>query len=273
VKSFFARRQKSQIAADTSLTLIEHLDELRARIIRAVIYLLCGLTLAWVFYDRISGFLLAPIVQVIGAKGNIQVIDLFEAFWVRCQVSLVAGLALTLPLLLLEIWGFVRPALTPRERHTIRLMPLVVALLFILGTAFGYWMSHLFVAWMLSSYFIKPWMAVQLRLNGALLIMAKTLLAFGLGFQLPILIVLLNRLGVLPGEVLVRRWREATMAVFVIAAIVTPTWDPISMFLAALPLALLYAGTVGVIRLLEERERRATAAGAAQEEPPQDQSG
>jgi len=259
VKGFLGRRQKAPIEKDASLTLVEHLDELRTRIIRAIFYLLCGLTLAWLFYDRFADLLLAPVLKVVGDKGNIQVIDLFEAFWVRCQVSLVVGLAITLPLLLLEIWGFVRPALTPRERQTIRLMPLVVALLFAMGTAFGYWMSYLFVSWMLSDYFIKPWMTVQLRLNGALLIMAKTLLAFGLGFQLPILVVLLNRLGVLPGKVLSRHLKEAALVILALAAIITPTWDPISMFLAASPLALLYLGTVWVIGIIERREKRGEA--------------
>lgn len=191
-------------------------------------------------------------------SGTLQVLDIMEPFWVRCQVSLVAGLALALPFVLLEVWGFVRPGLTQRERRVIRTLPLVVFALFLCGVAFGYWMCSVFLKWLLSEYFVLPGMTAQLRVQGTILFLAKLLLAFGIGFQLPVLIVLLNRLGILPEATLRRRWREATVAVFIIAAIITPSWDPISMMLAAMPLALLYLGTWGVIILMERRAKRAT---------------
>jgi sec-independent protein translocase protein TatC len=243
------------------LSLAGHLGELRARILRAAVYLLLGMTVCWIFYPQIVYFLELPALKTLERSGGaLQVLDIMEPFWVRCQVSLVGGLALALPLLLLEVWGFVRPGLTHQERRVIRLLPLVVFFLFILGMAFGYWMCSIFVEWLLSKYFILPGMVAQLRLQGTILFIAKVLLAFGIGFQLPVLIVLLNRLGVLPGDVLKRRWREAAMAIFVIAAIITPTWDPISMTLAAMPLALLYIATLGVIRFMERREKKASEA-------------
>ena len=241
---------------EKALSLTEHLDELRARLIRAVLYLLVGTTLCWLFYAQIFRLLEWPVLRAVERSGGaLQILDIMEPFWTRYQVSLVAGLVLALPFILLEVWGFVRPGLTPAERRLVRVLPLVVFFLFLLGVAFGYWMGKLFVDWLLSDYFLLPGMKAQLRVQGTILFMARVLLAFGLGFQLPVLIVLLNRFGVLPLAVLLRRWREATMIIFIIAAIITPTWDPLSMTLAALPLALLYAGTVGVIRFMERRRR------------------
>ncbi|NIM06423.1 MAG: twin-arginine translocase subunit TatC [Armatimonadetes bacterium] len=244
---------------DRRLALTEHLEELRARIIRSLVYVMAGMSICWILYPYIFRLLERPVLKTLQhTSGTLQVLDIMEPFWVRCQVSLVAGLALALPFVLLEVWGFVRPGLTQRERRVIRTLPLVVFALFLCGVAFGYWMCSVFLKWLLSEYFVLPGMTAQLRVQGTILFLAKLLLAFGIGFQLPVLIVLLNRLGILPEATLRRRWREATVAVFIIAAIITPSWDPISMMLAAMPLALLYLGTWGVIILMERRAKRAT---------------
>ncbi len=242
------------------LSLTGHLEELRSRLIRAAVYVCGGMALCWIFYPQIYALLALPVKKTLERSGgSFQVIDMMEPFWVRSQISLVGGLILALPFLLLEVWGFVRPGLTERERRTGRVIPWAVLPLFLLGVAFGYWMLRLFAEWLLGSYFILPGMKPMLRLQGTVLFMAKVLLAFGLGFQLPIFIVVLNAVGILPSELLRRRWREAVVVIFIIAAIITPTWDPISMTLAAAPLAVLYGGTVGVIGILDRRRKRAAS--------------
>jgi len=239
------------------LSLTGHLEELRTRLIRAAIYALVGMAVCWFLYPQIYFLLALPVRKTLErAGGSLQVIDVMEAFWVRCQISLVGGLILALPFILIEVWGFVRPGLTAKERRVACTLPAAVVFLFLFGVAFGYWMLRLFAEWLLGGYFILPGMKPMLRLQGTVLFMAKVLLAFGIGFQLPVLMVFLNRLGVLPAELLGRKWREATLVVFLIAAIITPTWDPVSMSLAAMPLALLYAGTLGVIKVMERREKR-----------------
>jgi len=257
----FAKQKRME--EGKSLTLTEHLEEVRTRLIRSALYLAAGMTACWIFYPQIVHILELPVLKTVQSTGGtLQVLDIMEPFWVRCQVSLVAGLVIALPFFLLEVWGFVRPGLTRQERRVIRTLPIVVFILFLLGVAFGYWMCKIFVEWLLSKYFVLPGMKAQLRLQGTILFMAKVLLAFGLGFQLPVLMVVLNRLGILPERVLRRRWAEATMAIFAIAAIITPTWDFVSMILAAMPLALLYVGTLAVIRIMERRQERKSKAGS-----------
>lgn len=268
MKDFPARRPKPQIENETSLTLVEHLDELRVRIIRAIVYVALGMTCCWIFYPQLINWLIAPIWDILQKLGGkIQFLDLVEPFWLRAQISMLGGLILMLPLLLLEIWGFVRPALTPRERRVLRLVPAGIFSLFILGSAFGYKMIPLFASWLMSDHFVLTWMTPQLQLIKAVLFTPKIMLGFGIGFQVPIFVILLNRLGILPGEVLNRHWREATVAIFTIAAIITPTWDFLSMTIAALPLALLYAGTVWIIGLIERREKRREAKAEGKELP------
>ena len=220
----------------------------------------------WIFYQAISDFLLDPIMGTISRYDQkLKPIDIMEPFWVRTQVSLVCGLFLSLPLLLLELWGFVRPGLTPRERRVIRVLPFAVVLLFLLGLAFGYWMCGVFVSWFLSDYFVTPNMEPELRVQSTVLFVAKVLFAFGLGFQIPVVMVALNRVGILPSSLLSKRWREAAMAIFTCAAIITPTWDPLSMVLAAMPLTVLYLATLGVIKLLERGDRKRAKRAAAEE--------
>lgn len=252
--------ERNNLEEEKVLPLTGHLEELRARLFRAALYITFGMSLSWIFYARIFAFLEAPILASLKQYNEqLQLLELTEGFMVRMQTSFIAGLIVTLPFLLFELWGFIKPGLTNRERRVIRAFPLVITFLFLLGAAFGYWMAPLFAKWMLSASFVVPGTKPQLRVAGAILFMAKLLLAFGLGFQLPVLIVLLNRLGILPRAALMRRWREATLVIYIIAAIVTPTWDPITMTIAALPLALLYAGTLGVIQIMERRERKAAA--------------
>ena len=97
-----------------------------------------------------------------------------------------------------------------------------------------------------------------------MLLLAKLYGAFGLSFELPIVMVLLARLGIVRAELLTARWREATVGIFLIAAVITPTWDPFTMALAALPMVALYLGTVQVIRYFEKRRERQEAAATTQ---------
>ena len=100
--------------------------------------------------------------------------------------------------------------------------------------------------------------SVLLTLQDTVLLVLKFYFVFGLSFELPIVLVLLSTFHIITSQVLVSRWRKATVAIFIIAAIITPTWDPLTMTVCALPMCFLYLGTVGLIRLLERRRHRRT---------------
>ncbi len=235
--------------------LLDHLHELRARVLRSGAYALAGMTVVWVCYRPIYGILARPITQALAKiHGTIQVTGFMEGFLIRAQISLVGGLILALPLIYYELWLFASPGLTRGERRALRPLAPVSGLLFLAGVALAYLITEPSIIWMASMNppHTEPWY----RLNENLFLILKFYLAFGLAFQLPIVLVLLAAVGIVDSRLLSKRWREACVAIFVIAAIITPTWDPITMTVCALPMVLLYLATIGVVKVIERKRAR-----------------
>lgn len=234
--------------------LISHLAELRGRILRALCYAVAGTAAVWVFYAPIYGLVTRPIARALEARGGeIIVTHFMEGFLVRFEISLVGGLILAAPFIYWEVWAFVAPGLTRRERRAARPLVPVSGMLFMAGVALGYLLTEPTVAWLLRMN--PPETVPRYRLNENMLLLLRFYLAFGLAFQLPIVLVLLAKIGIVDSGLLLSRWRESVVLVFVIAAVITPTWDPFTMTLCALPMVGLYLGTIGVIRLIERGQR------------------
>jgi sec-independent protein translocase protein TatC len=173
---------------------------------------------------------------------------------VKLEIALVGGVIAAAPFIYYELWAFIAPGLTPKERRAVRPLVPVSAVLFLLGVAMGYWLTEPSIAWMLKMN--PPETVARYQLNENLLLLLRFYLALGLGFQLPIVLILLAKIGIVDSRLLSQRWREATVIIFILAAIITPTWDPITMTIAALPMVLLYLGTVWFIKLIERGERK-----------------
>jgi len=251
------------VRQDERADLIAHLSELRARLLRAVLYALVGTVVVWIFFNPLYAFLVRPISEPLAKMGGqLTVRGLLEGFLVKCEIALVGGLILAAPLIFWEVWAFVSPGLTPRERSAVRPLVPAMGLLFLMGVALGYLITGPSVAWLLR--YVPPSTQAWLTLNETILLMLKFYLAFGISFQLPIVIVLLAKIGLVDSGMLIRHWREAVVAVFVIAAIITPTWDPITMTVCALPMVALYLGTIAAVKLIERKEAKR----AHQERPP-----
>ena len=243
---------------DERADLVTHLEELRSRLLRILLYATAGLVLAWAFYPWIYRFLAAPVMGPLrAAGGQLTVRGLLEGFWVRCVISLVVGCFVASPFIFYETWAFVAPGLTPRERRAGAPLLPVATLLFLGGVALGYAITRPSVSWLLK--FVPPDTAALLTLNDTLVLLLKFYLAFGLSFQLPLVIIFLASIGLIRYSLLIGRWREAVVAIFVIAAIITPTWDPLTMTVCALPMVLLYALTTWVVKVIERRRERAQA--------------
>jgi sec-independent protein translocase protein TatC len=236
--------------------LVTHLNELRTRVIRSAVYVLVTTSVVWFFFDPIYEVVLGPVIRALKAAGGEMIVtQLMEGFLVKVEISFIGGIILAAPLIYYEIWAFVAPGLTRRERRTARPLVPVSGVLFLMGVVMAYLITGPSVQWLLRLN--PPETVARYRLNENLLLLMRFYLAFGLGFQIPIVIILLAKLGLVDSRLLTVRWREATVIVFVIAAVITPTWDPITMTIAALPMVLLYLGTIGVVRLIERAARRA----------------
>ncbi len=254
---------------ETKAPLIDHLIELRQRLIRSVLALLAAFVGCFVFAKDIFAILVQPLV----AAGQDRVIftQIFEAFFVQVRVAFFGGLMLAFPVIANQLWQFVAPGLYRQEKKA--LLPFLIAtpFLFSLGALVAYFVAIPVALTFLLSFQGDLGGIEQQALPSVgayLTFVMQFLFAFGLAFLLPVLLMLLERAGVVSLETLKKGRRYFIVAAFVIAAVFTPP-DPGSQLLLAIPLILLYETAVLAIRLTGRGRRPgAAAAPPAPEERP-----
>jgi sec-independent protein translocase protein TatC len=252
---------------EAKMPLLDHLIELRRRLIYAIVGLVACWGICYYFSQNLLDFLTAPLQSAMGDKGELIYIDLTELFLVRVKLSFWAACFLSFPIVASQVWMFVAPGLYKNERGAF--LPYLVAtpVLFFLGGALVYYVIfpaawHFFLSFQNTgingSLPIKANPAV-----GAYLSLSMTLIfAFGLAFQMPVALTLLARVGIITSKQLSRFRRYAWVGNFVLAALVTPP-DAISMTGLAVPLCLLYEISIWSCRWVEiQRARRAAALAA-----------
>ncbi len=238
--------------------LVSHLEELRTRVLRSLVYLCVTATVASIWVKPLYHFIAGPILAGVHAGGGrLNNAGIMDGLMLRLWVAVLVGLVGALPLIYLEVWGFVKPGLTRKERRMVGPLAPVSGVLFLAGVAMAYVITYP-SAWWLVSLRMEGTEAL-LSLNDAVILFLKFYVAFGLAFQLPIVVVLLAALGIVNSRLLTRHWREATVLIFLAAAIITPTRDPLTMTIAALPMVVLYLGTIGFVKRMERRRQRKVA--------------
>jgi sec-independent protein translocase protein TatC len=249
------------------LAFFEHLEELRVRIIRSVLYIAAGASVGWAYREPLLAIMRHPAEAGAKAVGiahlPFRVFEPIGGFMIAIQVAGLAGVVLALPLLVWEVWGFIEPALEEHERKHVRWVLPSALILFASGVTFCYYVAPAAFAYLFT---IDKSLGVDVErtLQPYLVFMVRFMLGFGLGFELPLVVVFLNVIGLVSSTWLLRYWRQAVVVVFVFAAIVTPTWDPVNMTIMALPLVVLYAVSVLLVWLLRHKEEEAREAAARQ---------
>lgn len=246
-------RQPKPESYDREMELTEHLAELRTRIIRSLLYVAGGMVVSWIYYQPILEMLKRPIAGVkTGIAWEFIFTNLWEPFMLRLQISLAASVVITFPLLFKEAWGFVAPALTRSERRVVYLLAPLCIFLFLSGVASAFFVLPRGMAWFLS--FLPKDTQLMQRLNDYVIFLAKSCLAFGLVFQLPVVMLFLGRFGLVTSRFLVRYWRQAIVLSAVVAAVVTPSADAFTMVAMMLPLTVLYWLSIILVKLVERQE-------------------
>jgi sec-independent protein translocase protein TatC len=241
------------------MSLADHLRELRRRVVISIIAILLGSGVGWWKYDWIFEKLITPIKEIAAERGTtlaatVNFSGITDAFSILITVGLFVGVVLASPVWLYQIWAFIVPGLTSRERRTAILFLLAAVPLFVAGCALGY-LTLPRAAHALLSF--TPQDATNiLPADSYLNFVLKFILAFGLAFLLPVFLVGLNAAGVLPARVMIRSWRPAVFLIFLFAAMMTPSPDPWSMIFLAIPMVGLFFGAVGVGFLLDRRRSR-----------------
>lgn len=233
-----------------------HLEELRTRIIRIAIAAAIGFGVCWYFKEWLFQIITRPLYQVLPPNSFMIYTSLPEAFFNYMKISFYASLFLTSPYILYQLWKFVSPGLYKTEKKYV--IPFVISstILFICGILFGYYLAlppafSFFVEF--SSDFLKPMFSLREYLSLSL----KLLLAFGISFELPVVIFFLAKIGVVSSKMLSRNRRYAILIIFIAAAILTPSPDAITQIVMAVPLMGLYEIGIIVAKLAEKKRPKA----------------
>lgn len=262
---------------ETRAPLLDHLIELRTRLVRAVFALLVAFGICYYFVDQLTGFLVLPLKQAF-PEGNGQLIftKLPEIFFVEIKVALFGGFMLSFPIIANQLWAFVAPGLYADEKRAFLPFLIATPVLFLLGAALAYFVVMPFAfVWFLGFGGERGGLNVEAlpAVGDYLGLVMQFILAFGITFLLPVLLLLLNRAGIVTREQLVGARRYAIVGIMIVSAVVTPP-DPGTMILLAVPLLLLFEGSLILMRVQEramgrrsaEREKAATGEGSSASE-------
>lgn len=240
-----AAREKRGADRDRRMSLGQHLIELRKRLFRSAIGILLGAVVGWLVYPWVWEGLRAPI-QVIAESRNavLNYQGITTAFDVHMQIAIYVGVFVSSPIWLYQIFAFLVPGLTGKEKRYTFGFVFTAIPLFLAGCAAGWFVvPHIVI---LLNSFVPPEDASFIEAKDYLGFVLKLILAVGIAFVLPVFLVLLNFIGVMSARGILKGWRIAILMITLFTAIATPAADPFSMFLLAIPMVVLYFVAVGV---------------------------
>ena len=234
------------MAIETYMTFTEHLEELRWCLLKSLAAITVASGVCYFFSDLIFGFIVAPLRQNLQPGQSLIGTGVTEAFFIEIKVALAAGVLFSCPFIFYQIWRFIAPGLSGGEKK--RVLPFVLfATLFFVGGAYFCYRIVLPVAF---QYFIEQYgtmgVTPAIRIGDYFSFFFRMVLAFGVTFELPVFTFFLVRLGIWDYRFMLRSFRYAIVAIFIIAAVLTPTPDIINQCLLALPMLLLYVASIGV---------------------------
>lgn len=244
---------------ETQAPLLDHLIELRARLVRCILALVVAFGVCLYFADPILGFLIQPLRAAFPAgEGQLIFTKLYEVFFVELKVALFAGFCLSFPIIANQLWAFVAPGLYAKEKRAFLPFLLATPILFGAGAALAYYvvMPTAF-RWFLGFEGTAGGLEIQAlpTANEYLGLVMQFILAFGMSFLLPVLLLLLHRAGIVTREQLVGARRYVIVLVVALAAIITPP-DPGSQLLLAIPLLLLFEGSLILMRFTDRKKAK-----------------
>ena len=248
---------------EEAMTLMEHLAELRTRIVRAMLAVVLGVILIMTLYDHVLNFLLRPYRALCATKpigfcdADLYTLGPLEGLTTRLSVATYGGIIIALPVILWQIWRFVVPALHAKEKKYAIPFVFSSVLLFLLGALIAYLTLEK------SLEFLIAWSGTDVRstfqVSKYISLVGLMVAAFGIGFEFPVLLVFLQIVGVLSPDTLKKQWRYAICFIFVVTAVITPSGDPYSMLALAIPMSIFYLLSILIGVLIRRRKLRAEA--------------
>lgn len=225
-------------AGEGRMTFLEHLDELRKRITHAVGALFVGFIIAFAFINRVEEFIYARLTTEIPG-GKLIFTEPSEAFMLMIKMAALTGLLIASPYIMLQVWLFIAPGLYAKEKRLAIPFVLSSSAFFIAGAAFSHYMVFP-AAWRFLASFSNAYIEFTPRIEPVFGMYVKLMLGIGLTFQLPILMFVLARLGIVTAGFLVRNFKYAVLLIFIFAAVITPDASPVTQVMVGGPMVVLY---------------------------------
>ncbi|NCU82689.1 MAG: twin-arginine translocase subunit TatC [Actinobacteria bacterium] len=241
-----------------TMPLLDHLRELRKRIIRAAFFILIFSILGFVYYNQIITTLAEPVCDLKLAQssgsnncGSLFISGVLGPLNLQVKVAFLTGVIVSAPFWLYQLWAFIAPALHRKEKRKSVLFIIAATPFFTLGAALAYYILPIAIRVLFG--FTPDSLNNLVRFDDYLSFVLRIILIFGLAFELPVFLVSLNLIGVLSGRGILKPWRFAIFGITVFVAAFSPTADPLSMAALALPLIIFYFGAGGIALLVDKK--------------------
>ena len=244
---------------DTSMNFLDHLKELRQKLIYSIIFFILSFIISFYFSQSIFEFLAKPLTSILQDGNGLIYTALQEAFLTNVKVAFFTAAFISFPFLSFQIWSFISPGLLKKEKKISLPSLIAIPFLFLLGAAVVYYLISP-IAWKFFLSFQTSQadsinITLQAKMNEYLSLMMTFIFAFGLAFQLPVVLLLLVRVGILTIQQLVSFRKYAIVLAFIFAAIITPP-DPFSQISLALPVIILYEVSILISRFLSKKDKK-----------------
>jgi sec-independent protein translocase protein TatC len=238
------------------MSFLDHLDELRRRLVAAALSLAFGTVVAFFFIDRIFTFIMRPLYEKLPEGSRLIYTEPTEAFFLKLKIALLAGVVIGAPLIMLQLWLFIAPGLYVREKRFALPFIVMASVFFVGGAAFNHYILFP-MAWVFLAGFSTDYMMFMPRIAPVFSLYAMLMLAMGLIFEMPAVILVLARMGLATAGFLWRHIKYAILIIFIASAVITPTGDPMTQALMAGPMIALYIVSIGLAWLFGKRRRPA----------------
>lgn len=241
---------EKEIVEEREMTFLEHLEELRWRIIYSLIGIVIGAIIAWIFIDYLVDYILLKPAKDSGAE--LQNLRPFGQLFLYMQIAIMVGIIISIPNIFYQFWQFISPALHKRERKYLLSIVIFSSLCFLLGIAFAYFVM-LPLALKFAAQFGSAAIKNQFAINEYMSIIISVMLAAGLVFELPMISFFLSKLGILKPSFMRKYRRHAYVIIIIAAAFLTPGTDPVSQIILTVPLIILYEISILISKLSQKK--------------------
>jgi sec-independent protein translocase protein TatC len=243
------------------MSFLEHLDELRKRLIYISYSLVVGCAVAYIFIQRIFDFVMKPMVEMLKSSGGTAANGYLiyrsgpEPFMLYLKIGFLAGIFLSSPLIIWQVWKFISPGLYTHEKKFAIPFVVMSTFFFVTGALFSHFIAFKWT-WKFFISFSTGYMQFLPDIDDAFGLYTKMLLAFGVIFEMPTLVFFLARMGVITAAFLLRYFKYAVLVIFIVAAIMSPGTDMMSQFIMAVPMLALYIISIAIAAIFGKKKRR-----------------